>query len=104
MTTLRVDAATIQELGGELRLLAGHLAGLEGARGLRRDIGHDTVSSALDDLLGNWTLARGQLARTLDDLGELAGEAGAAYLLVEQHVLDSLGCRPTACPAAGIPQ
>lgn len=104
MTTLRVDAATIQELGGELRALAEHLAALEGAGALGLDLGHATVSSALDELLGNWTLARGQLARALDDLGGLAGEAGAAYLVVEEQVLDSLGCRPAVCPGASIPR
>lgn len=104
MTTLRVDAATIQELGTELRLLAEHLAGLEGAGELGTDVGHDTVSAALEELLGNWTLARGQLARALDELGELAGEAGTAYLVVEQQVLDSLSCRPAACASMSVPR
>lgn len=103
MTTLRVDAATITELGEELRLLAEHLAGLD-AGGTAPDLGHDVVSAGLEDLLGNWTLARGQLARALDGLGELAGAAGAVYLRTEEQVLDSLSCRPSACASASIPR
>ena len=105
MTILRVDGEAIQALGAELRELSEVLAGLgETGRTGRRDLGHQEVAAALDALLGNWTLVRGQLARGMDALGELAGQAGAAYLFVEEGIVESLGCTPRSCVAAGIPR
>lgn len=105
MTTLRIDAEAIQALGTDLATLAEALETLgELDRASTRDLGHNTVSAALDELLGNWSLMRGQLARALDDLGAVAGEAGAAYLSAEAGIVDSLGCTPRSCPGAGIPR
>jgi len=105
MTTLRVDPEAISALGRDLRVLAGVLAGLEALDGGEVvDLGHRSVAGALDELLGNWSLVRRQLAQSLDDLGAVAGQAGAAYLEVEGGIVESLGCRPVVCPGAGRPR
>lgn len=105
MTTIRVDAEAVAALGQDLRTLAGVLAALEATNGAESAaIGHDRVSAALDELLGNWSLMRRGLAEALDDLGAAAESAGHAYLLVEQGITESFGCAPARCPASGVPQ
>lgn len=105
MTTLRVDAEAIQTLGADLTVLAEVLAALgEGQAAPTAVVGHASVSAALDELLGNWSMLRRQLSGALDDLGAAAAEAGSAYLLVEGGVIDSFGCTSTACPTASVPR
>ncbi|HHU11089.1 MAG TPA: hypothetical protein GXZ60_13920 [Intrasporangiaceae bacterium] len=105
MTTIRVDAEAVAALGADLRTLAGVLAALEATNDAEAAaIGHDRVSGALDELLGNWTLMRRGLAEALDDLGAVAQSAGHAYVLVEQGIVESFGCVPARCPISGVPQ
>lgn len=105
MTTLRVDPEAIRTLGADLTVLAEVLAALgEGQAAPTKRIGHGSVSEALDELLGNWSMVRRQLSGALDDLGEAAVEAGAAYLVVEGGIVESLGCIPTSCAAASLPR
>lgn len=104
MTTLRIDAEAIAVLGDDLRSLAAVLAALDGAGATPgADIGHEAVAAALRELLDNWSLTRRQLAESLDDLGAAAAVAGSAYLLVEDGIVESLGCGPRLCPADGVP-
>lgn len=95
MTTLRVDGQAIAALGADLLALSQVLESL-GRLGPRSvgDLGHAEVARALDELLGNWTLMRRQVAEALGDLGEAAEQAGTAYLVVERGVLESFASRP----------
>ncbi|MBC7308742.1 MAG: hypothetical protein GXY39_09885 [Actinomycetales bacterium] len=103
MTTLRVDGEAIRTLGADLTVLAEVLAALgEGQAAPGSVTGHASVSAALDELLGNWSMLRRRLSGALDDLGAAAAQAGTAYLLVENGIVDSLGCTPAACPASSI--
>ena len=105
MTTLRVDAEAIQTLGADLTVLAEVLAALgEGPAAPPVSVGHASVSGALDELLGNWSMVRRQLSGALDDLGAAAAQAGTAYLLVESGVVDAFACSPTSCAAASVPR
>lgn len=105
MTTLRVDGEAIQTLGADLRVLAEVLAALgEHPAAPTTLTGHASVSGALDELLGNWSMVRRQLSGALDDLGAAAAEAGTAYLLIERGIVESLGCTPASCAAASVPR
>ncbi len=95
MTTLRVDAEAIRVLGEDLTALATVLGSL-GSHGAlpHGDLGHQQVAAGLDELLGNWTLMRHELADAIADLGQAAGEAGTAYLVVERGLTEVLGGAP----------
>lgn len=95
MTTLRVDAEAIRVLGEDLTALATVLDSLDTPGAVPRgELGHQQVAAGLDELLGNWTLMRHQLAGALADLGQAAGEAGTAYLVVEQGLTEVFGGAP----------
>ena len=102
--SIRIDAVTISALGQDLGRLAEVFATLGEMSGAdAQALGHPEVARAVEELLGNWTLMRRDLAQALDDLGAAAQQAGAVYLMTETDIVRSLGCTPQVCPGAEVP-
>lgn len=92
MPSIRVDAATVAELGVGLMRLADQLAGQsDRADADRWALGAGESAQAFADLVEQWRRARLELARGLYSLGEAAAVAGAAYVDTEA----ALGARLT---------
>ncbi|WP_392542436.1 hypothetical protein [Oryzobacter telluris] len=91
MTTIRVDAAAVAELGVALAETGADL-GLLGDPGAERwALGPGDTGPAVEDLLGGWRRVRLALAESLTALGESAVGAGGLYLDTEAGVRRSLG-------------
>jgi hypothetical protein len=90
MTAMRVDADDVAALGESLLELSRYLRaylGQDRATGAeRRAMGKGSAGGALDAVLSDWELRRHELCRHLDELGRLAGTAGAAYVSAEAAV------------------
>ncbi|MBD3784895.1 MAG: hypothetical protein IE926_18415, partial [Micrococcales bacterium] len=80
MTSYRVDAETVLEVGAGLVDLAEGLATMGDPRADRWAFGPGSSGAAAEELLGGWRLARLRLAEALTVLGESAAQAGGAYL------------------------
>lgn len=90
-----MSAQDLAALGETLGGLAATLEGLAGVRGADAwALGPGRSGAALQDVLGNWTHQRLQLARALRALAEGAHGAGAAYLRVEADVSAVVGGGP----------
>ena len=86
MSSFRVDAEAVKQLGLDLLDLADEL----GAQGEGDDdawaLGHGEAAAAFVELVGRWRLERGRLCTALSDLGEAAVTAGGLYVDVESLV------------------
>ncbi|MGG5257567.1 hypothetical protein [Phycicoccus avicenniae] len=95
MTSFRVDAETVHEVGAALVELADGLAGMGDPHLDRWAFGTGRSGPAVEELLGGWRHARLQLAEALAGLGEAAADAGGAYLDTEAGVSRRIGGGPT---------
>ena len=90
MTTIRVDAAEVAELGVALAETGGDLLLLGDPAAERWALGPGDAGPALEELVGGWRRARLVLGGALVDLGEAAVDAGAVYVETEAGVSRSL--------------
>ncbi|MBM6400238.1 hypothetical protein [Phycicoccus sonneratiae] len=90
MTSFRVDARTVLEVGAALVDLADGLAAMGDPQADRWALGPGRSGPAVEELLGGWRHARLQLAASLAELGVAAAEAGGAYLDTEAGVSRAL--------------
>ncbi|QIM20629.1 hypothetical protein G7075_04810 [Phycicoccus sp. HDW14] len=95
MTSFRVDAEAVLEVGASLVELAEGLAAMGDPHADAWALGPGRSGAALEELLGGWRHARLQLAGSLADLGAAAAEAGGAYLDTDVGVSRSLDGGPT---------
>lgn len=86
MTSIRVDAEAIAELGVVLQDVAEGLARTHDARADRWALGPGSSAEAFDDLVTHWRRQRLALATALADLGDAAQEAGGVYVSAEQAI------------------
>ena len=89
MTTIRVDAAEVAELGFALAETGADLLLMGDPSAERWALGPG-VGPALEELLGGWRHVRLALGESLTGLGATAVEAGALYLDTEAGVSRSL--------------
>ena len=90
MTTIRVDAAEVAELGVALAETGADLLLLGDPSVERWALGPGAAGPAVEELLGGWRHVRLALAESLTGLGEAAVEAGSLYLDTEAGVSRSL--------------
>ncbi|MBT9254848.1 hypothetical protein KMZ32_02525 [Phycicoccus sp. MAQZ13P-2] len=95
MTTYRVDARTVLQVGEQLVGLAEALTLMGDPAADRWAFGPGRSGAAAEELLGAWRHARLRVADALTVLGEAAGSAGGAYLDTEAGVSRRLGGGPT---------
>lgn len=95
MTTFRVDAEAVLEVGAALVDLADGLAGMGDPHADRWAFGPGRTGPAVEELLGGWRHRRLQLAEALAGLGEAAAEAGGAYVDTDTGVARRIGGGPT---------
>ena len=90
MTTIRVDAAEVAELGVALAETGADLL-LMGDPGAERwALGPGATGPAFEELLGGWRRVRLALGGSLAELGDAAVDAGSLYLDTEAGVSRSL--------------
>jgi len=90
MTTIRVDAAEVAELGVALAETGADLL-LMGDPGAERwALGPGAAGPAVEELLGGWRRVRLALGGSLAELGDAAVDAGSLYLDTEAGVSRSL--------------
>ena len=90
MTTIRVDAAEVAELGVALAETGADLLAM-GDPGVERwALGPGEGGPAVEELLGGWRRARLALGQSLGELGEAAVGAGSLYVDTEAGVSRSL--------------
>ena len=90
MTTIRVDAAEVAELGVALAETGADLLAMGDPGAERWALGPGRAGPAVEELLGGWRRARLALGQSLGELGEAAVGAGALYLDTEAGVSRSL--------------
>lgn len=90
MTTIRVDAAEVAELGVALAETGADLLLMGDPAAERWALGPGEAGPAVEDLLGGWRRVRLELGRSLSELGEAAVDAGSLYLDTEAGVSRSL--------------
>lgn len=86
MTTYRVDALSVLEVGERLLDLSESLTLMGDPAADRWAFGPGRSGAAVEELLGGWRHARLRVADALTVLGEAAGTAGGAYLDLEAGV------------------
>ena len=94
MSTIRVDAAEVAELGVALAETAADLLLMGDPAAERWALGPGAAGPAVEELLGGWRRARLALAGVLVELGEGAVGAGSAYVETETGVSRSLSGGP----------
>ena len=90
MSTVRVDAAEVAELGVALAETGADLLLLGDPDAERWALGPGQTGPAVEELLGGWRRARLALAGALTELGGAAVEAGGLYLDTEAGVRRSV--------------
>lgn len=90
MSTIRVDAAEVAELGVALAETGGDLLVMGDPSTERWALGPGATGPAVEELLGGWRRARVALAGALVELGDGAVEAGSVYVDTEAGVSRSL--------------
>lgn len=90
MTTIRVDAAEVAELGVALTETGADLLTMGDPGAERWALGPGEAGPALEELLRGWRRARLALGQSLGGLGEAAVGAGALYVDTEAGVSRSL--------------
>ena len=90
MTTIRVDAAEVAELGVALAETGADLLLMGDPAAERWALGPGAAGPAVEELLGGWRRVRLALGDSLTGLGDAAVEAGSLYLDTEAGVSRSL--------------
>jgi hypothetical protein len=90
MTTIRVDAAEVAELGVALAETGADLLLMGDPSAERWALGPGATGPAVEELLGGWRRVRLALGGSLTELGQCAVEAGSLYLDTEAGVSRSL--------------
>ncbi|HSO65637.1 MAG TPA: hypothetical protein VLQ78_11100 [Ornithinibacter sp.] len=90
MSTIRVDAAEVAELGVALAETGADLLLMGDPAAERWALGPGATGPAVEELLGGWRRSRLALAGALVELGDGAVEAGSAYVDTETGVSRSL--------------
>ena len=90
MTTIRVDAAEVAELGVALTEAGADLLAMGDPAAERWALGPGDAGPAVEELLGGWRRARLALGRSLGELGEAAVGAGSLYVDTEAGLSRSL--------------
>lgn len=90
MTTIRVDAAEVAELGVALAETGADLLLMGDPATERWALGPGAAGPAVEELLGGWRRARLAVGESLTQLGEAGVEAGALYVDTEAAVSRSL--------------
>jgi len=90
MTTIRVDAAEVAELGVALAETGADLLLMGDPAAERWALGPGAAGPAVEELLGGWRRARLTLGESLTALGDAAVDAGALYVDTEAGVSRSL--------------
>jgi len=90
MTTIRVDAAEVAELGVALAETGADLLLMGDPAAERWALGPGAAGPAVEELLGGWRRVRLALGESLTSLGDAAVDAGALYVDTEAGVCRSL--------------
>lgn len=90
MTTIRVDAAEVAELGVALADTGADLLLMGDPAAERWALGPGATGAAVEELLGGWRRVRLAVGESLTVLGDAAVDAGALYLDTEAGVSRSL--------------
>jgi hypothetical protein len=90
MTTIRVNAAEVAELGVALAETGSDLLDMGDPAAERWALGPGEVGPAVEELLGGWRHVRLALGECLVGLGGAAVDAGSLYLETESGVSHSL--------------
>ena len=90
MSTIRVDAAEIAELGVALAETGADLLLMGDPSAERWALGPGDTGPAVEELLGGWRRSRLALSAVLGDLGDAAVGAGAVYVDTETGVSRSV--------------
>jgi hypothetical protein len=90
MTTIRVNAAEVAELGVALAETGADLLDMDNPAAERWALGPGEAGPAVEELLGGWRHVRLALAASLTGLGDAAVDAGSLYLDTEAGVSRSL--------------
>jgi len=90
MTTIRVDAAEVAELGVALAETGADLLLMGDPAAERWALGPGAAGPAVEQLLGGWRRVRLALGESLTSLGDAAVDAGALYVDTEAGVSRSL--------------
>ena len=90
MTTIRVDAAEVAELGVALAETGADLLLMGDPAAERWALGPGVAGAAVEELLGGWRRVRLALGESLTSLGDAAVDAGALYVDTEAGVSRSL--------------
>ena len=90
MTTIRVDAAEVAELGVDLAETGADLLLMGDPAAERWALGPGATGPAVEELLGGWRRVRLALGESLSELGDAAVGAGSLYVDTEAGVSRSL--------------
>ncbi len=90
MTTIRVDAAEVAELGVALAETGADLLLMGDPAAERWALGPGATGPAVEELLGGWRRVRLALGESLSELGDAAVGAGSLYVDTEAGVSRSL--------------
>ena len=90
MTTIRVDATEVAELGVALAETGADLLLMGDPAAERWALGPGATGPAVEELLGGWRRVRFALGESLSELGEAAVGAGSLYVDTEAGVSRSL--------------
>jgi len=90
MTTIRVDAAEVAELGVALAETGADLLLMGDPATERWALGPGAAGPAVEELLGGWRRVRLALGQSLTELGDAAVDAGSLYLDTEAGVSRSM--------------
>jgi hypothetical protein len=90
MTTIRVDATEVAELGVALAEAGADLLLMGDPAAERWALGPGATGPAVEELLGGWRRVRLALGESLSELGDAAVGAGSLYVDTEAGVSRSL--------------
>jgi hypothetical protein len=90
MTTIRVDATEVAELGVALAETGADLLLMGDPAAERWALGPGATGPAVEELLGGWRRVRLALGESLSELGDAAVGAGSLYVDTEAGVSRSL--------------
>jgi hypothetical protein len=90
MSTIRVDAAEVAQLGVALAETGADLLLMGDPSAERWALGPGDTGPAVEELLGGWRRARLALSAVLVDLGDAVVDAGSVYVETEAGVSRSL--------------
>ena len=90
MTTIRVDATDVAELGVALAETGADLLLMGDPAAERWALGPGATGPAVEELLGGWRRVRLALGESLSELGDAAVGAGSLYVDTEAGVSRSL--------------